>query len=665
MSQNISVVSLDSAREDLDKLQNPRTFIWKEVSRVTAVLYYGLEAVFNSFSASGSAEKEKADLLGFIKRAGRTGDKYENIAIDDTMKLLDALPENAAGSDRTEWAEKIKELRENVIRGTMLQRRTETRRAQHERYNLDEFLRMIFGENHELMMADHPKEYKALHPETIEFYSGEDKDEEGNSLEDLKRKLAESYGYCSAFTNGRNLDEFENTTGFSPGDHFISKHTYDGSKRPQEIADELNFSIYKIWLADSYERLANPLAQKLGRKLTPSESRSLLKRAAAELSFNYRSWLLKAPNVYEVGPNTISLPMDFNARMFNLATGYELGSWHYVPHIEPGKGIVRTLEEIDEKEAKRKEAKVFKPGQEVILPDGTTATVTKTIGDSVEVNAAGNVRTLKATSLTSAVMSSKVPSGVPCLKETLEAKKKELEYIRNVAIPENTKAIAKARELGDLRENSEYQYARDKERELNNKAAHLENEINRTVVLDESSLRFGKEFTYTDLDTGKTKKITLLGPWEANGDSIINCQSPLGIALWNLNKNEETTIKVGDNYRRIRLEDIGPSPLFGKIRKDVGSQVKNEVTAERREVETVASSKEELLVQIKQNPAKEAELVAAYAEKTGLGNKETEDLTKPSDSMNIPANVLNKTDMPDFNPDMTKEILANQGRETK
>ena len=632
---------------------------------MTAVLYYGLEAVYNSFSVSGSAEKEKAELLGFIRRAGRTGDKYENIAIDDTVKLLDALPENAAGSDKTEWAGKIMELKEKCARGTMLQRHTETRRAQHERYNLDEFLRMVFGENHELMMIYHPKEYRALHPEIVDFYSGEDKEEEGVSLEDMKRNLAESYGYCSFFTYGRNLDDFEKNTGFDPGDHFISKHAYDGSEKPQEIADELNLSRYKIWLADSYERLANPLVRKLGRSLSPAESRSLLRRAAAELSFNYRSWLLKAPDVYEIGPKTTSLPMDFNARMFNLATGYELGSWHYVPHVEPGKGIVRTLEEIDEKEAKKKEAKVFKPGQEVILPDGSTATVTKTIGDSVEVNAAGNIRTLKTTSLTPAVMSSKVPSGVPCLKETLEAKKKELEHIRNVAIPENTKDIAAARELGDLRENSEYKYARDKERELNNKAAHLENEINRASVLDESSLRFGKEYTYTDLDTGETKKTTLLGPWEANGDSIINCQSPLGTALWNLNENEETTIKAGDSYRRIRLENIGPSPLLDKIRKDAGSQVKTEVTVERREAGTVASSKEELLVQIRQNPGKEAELVAAYAEKEGLDSKEAEDLTKPSVGMDVPANVLKKTDMPDFNPDMTEEILAHQGREKK
>ncbi len=112
------------------------------------------------------------------------------------------------------------------------------------------------------------------------------------------------------------------------------------------------------------------------------------------------------------------------------------------------------------------------------------------------------------------------------LSTTIEKKRRELEHIVEVELPKNSKDIATAREHGDLRENYEYKAAREKQRLLSAKVNEIDRQLKkvRAINLDKISddkVGIGTVLTLKDLKTNDIKKITILGPWEADSDKNI------------------------------------------------------------------------------------------------------------------------------------------------
>ena len=103
--------------------------------------------------------------------------------------------------------------------------------------------------------------------------------------------------------------------------------------------------------------------------------------------------------------------------------------------------------------------------------------------------------------------------------EMLEKKRAELDHLVKVAIPENSKAIQVAREMGDLRENFEYKAARQRAEYLSARVGELRSEMSRVRLLDAaavdtSNVRVG---TKVELSNGDVRReITILGPWESS-----------------------------------------------------------------------------------------------------------------------------------------------------
>ena len=103
-------------------------------------------------------------------------------------------------------------------------------------------------------------------------------------------------------------------------------------------------------------------------------------------------------------------------------------------------------------------------------------------------------------------------------EEALEGKKKELEKLVEVDIPENTKGLAIARAEGDLSENFEYQARKQRQQDLGVRVARLQEELRKARVLDPatvdlSEVRPGTRVTLRLL--GGTRAVTLLGPWDS------------------------------------------------------------------------------------------------------------------------------------------------------
>ena len=77
-------------------------------------------------------------------------------------------------------------------------------------------------------------------------------------------------------------------------------------------------------------------------------------------------------------------------------------------------------------------------------------------------------------------------------KETLEIMKAELQHLKGVERPAASRAIAEAREKGDLKENAEYDAAKEAQGLLEAKIANMEGSMASIRVIDESTIDTSK-----------------------------------------------------------------------------------------------------------------------------------------------------------------------------
>lgn len=125
----------------------------------------------------------------------------------------------------------------------------------------------------------------------------------------------------------------------------------------------------------------------------------------------------------------------------------------------------------------------------------------------------------------------------PITREGLDRLEEELKHLKSVARPEIIRAIAEAREHGDLSENAEYHAARERQSFIEGRLAELEDKVARSEVIDVSGLsgklvKFGATVTIVDEDTDEELTYQLVGEVEADikaGRIAVN--APLARAL--------------------------------------------------------------------------------------------------------------------------------------
>src|SRR5258708_1283322 len=127
----------------------------------------------------------------------------------------------------------------------------------------------------------------------------------------------------------------------------------------------------------------------------------------------------------------------------------------------------------------------------------------------------------------------KVPMTAPGLKSLED----ELKQLKSVERPSIIKAIAAAREHGDISENAEYTAARERQSFIEGRIAEIEDIISRAEVIDFSKLtgkvvKFGATVRLADEDTDEKMKYQIVGPYEADlNKGRISVTSPIGKAL--------------------------------------------------------------------------------------------------------------------------------------
>jgi transcription elongation factor GreA len=123
----------------------------------------------------------------------------------------------------------------------------------------------------------------------------------------------------------------------------------------------------------------------------------------------------------------------------------------------------------------------------------------------------------------------------------------ELKQLKSVERPAVIRAIAEAREHGDLSENAEYHAAREKQSFIEGRVKELEAILSRAEVIDPSkftgSVKFGAHVVVADDDSGEEKTYQIVGEVEADLErGLLNIRSPLARAM--IGKDEGDTVEV-------------------------------------------------------------------------------------------------------------------------
>ena len=123
----------------------------------------------------------------------------------------------------------------------------------------------------------------------------------------------------------------------------------------------------------------------------------------------------------------------------------------------------------------------------------------------------------------------------------------ELRDLKAVERPAVIRAIAEAREHGDLSENAEYHAAREKQSFVEGRIKELEALISRAEVIDPAklsgSIKFGATVTLLDEDTEEERTYQIVGESEADLErGLLNIRAPLARAL--IGKDEGDSVEV-------------------------------------------------------------------------------------------------------------------------
>lgn len=131
--------------------------------------------------------------------------------------------------------------------------------------------------------------------------------------------------------------------------------------------------------------------------------------------------------------------------------------------------------------------------------------------------------------------------------EGLKALEEELKKLKFIDRPEIITAIASARALGDLSENAEYHYAKEKQGFIEGRIRELESKLSRAEIIDITkmdghSVKFGSTVTLYDEETEEDITYKIVGADEADiKKKLLSIESPLARAL--IGK------EVGDNIK--------------------------------------------------------------------------------------------------------------------
>jgi transcription elongation factor GreA len=159
------------------------------------------------------------------------------------------------------------------------------------------------------------------------------------------------------------------------------------------------------------------------------------------------------------------------------------------------------------------------------------------------------------------------------MTESVEEKKKaliqEIAKLREEFDVELPKRIAEARSLGDLKENSEYDAARDRQGFVKARIGQLSRALQQyndvaETPMNENSIGYGSVVVVLELNSNTRSEYTFVHPIEVDPcEGKISISSPVGRALENHTVGEEVVVTVPAGEKRFLIEKI--TTLHGTV----------------------------------------------------------------------------------------------------
>ena len=147
-------------------------------------------------------------------------------------------------------------------------------------------------------------------------------------------------------------------------------------------------------------------------------------------------------------------------------------------------------------------------------------------------------------------------------RQGLDSLEEEFRRLRNEERPAVIKAIAAAREHGDLSENAEYHAARERQSFIEGRLAELEDVISRADVIDVSKLsgdivRFGASVIVVDEDTDEEIAYQIVGAHEADlEDGLLSVTSPLARAMIGKTIGDSVEVNTPRGPKGYEISDV-------------------------------------------------------------------------------------------------------------
>ncbi len=143
--------------------------------------------------------------------------------------------------------------------------------------------------------------------------------------------------------------------------------------------------------------------------------------------------------------------------------------------------------------------------------------------------------------------------------------KEELHKLERVDRHDVVKAIAIAREHGDLKENAEYHAAKERQGLIEGRVMDLKDKLGRAEIIDCTKVRcdrvvFGTVVELLDMDTDEEVTYQLLGPEESDvKKGSISVLSPLGRSMLGKEEGDDVMAQTPGGSREFEVLSITAS----------------------------------------------------------------------------------------------------------
>ena len=151
----------------------------------------------------------------------------------------------------------------------------------------------------------------------------------------------------------------------------------------------------------------------------------------------------------------------------------------------------------------------------------------------------------------------------PMTMEGAEALREELQRLKHEARPRVVKAIAEAREHGDLKENAEYHAAKEEQGFIEGRIQEIEGKLSNAQVIDVTKIApsgkviFGTTVKVIDLEKDESRIYKIVGDDEADlKKNKVSVSSPIARALIGKEEGDVVVVQAPSGAIEYEIEEV-------------------------------------------------------------------------------------------------------------